>query len=93
MKYKIFLSYLTREAFISPQEPFLPQDVDEELLSVAEVHTAGVNFVEQHIREPGAQECCPANYQHHPHLIKNIRVILNSPIDFFVALTWPFGRL
>ena len=62
---------LTLWVFVSPDVSFLPQDVDVELLPEAEVHTGGMNFVEQDVHRPGSEERCPSNHHHHPHLILN----------------------
>ena len=59
---------LTFWVSVSPEESFCSQDVDEELLPVAEFHARGMNFVEQYVHHPGAQERHPSNHHHHPHL-------------------------
>ena len=68
-----FVLLSTFRVFVTPEESFLPQDVDVELLPEAEFHTGGMNFVEQDVHHPGSQERCPSDQHHHPHLIlKNI---------------------
>ena len=57
----MYIILLTLWVFVSPEESFLPQDVDVELLPEAEVHTGGMNFVEQDVHPPGSQERCPSN--------------------------------
>ena len=64
--------FLTLGISVSPEEPLLSLDVDEELLPDplhAAVHREGVNLVEEEVHEPGAQERHPANDHHHPHLM------------------------
>ena len=63
--------FLTLCISISPEEPLLSLDVDEELLPDplhAAVHSGGVNLVEEEVHEPGAQECHPPHCHHHSHL-------------------------
>ena len=68
----MFTNLLTLWAFVSPEQSFLPKDVDVELLPEAEVHAGGMNIVQQDVHPPGSQERSPSDQHHHPHLIINI---------------------
>ena len=70
MKFVIVRLSPTFRVFVTPEDSFLPQDVDVELLPKTEFHTGGMKLVEQNVHPPGSQERCPSDHHHHPHLIK-----------------------
>ena len=76
MKFVIVRLSPTFRVFVTPEESFLPQDVDVELFPEAEFHTGWMNFVVHDVHHPGGKERRPSDQDHHPHLIMKKHLLL-----------------
>ena len=79
---------------VSPEELLLSLDVDEELLPYplhATFNAGRVNFVEEEVHKPGAQERHPSHCHHHSHLFRRHYIevyLLNSFIYLILPGAW-----